>query len=281
MPPYKRSRVSTSRAAATAVRVGNWKSVAAAGRARRNSRAVRNALGIKGYNGLMLSRVSRLESMIETKEGQWTSANNIGIEHNNVKTITKDDTGVLNPFQSVQGTGDPMNKDGMARVGDKVSIKGMLVKGMVEGALSRSRVYFRIMLIRAAKGDTINRSTLFKGKSDNKMLDQINTERFTVVWQRIFNVSPPNSAPTAVDLAGVPTGTVPGTTGSRIFKAWIPGRKFGRNGTIQYEDGSATQVKFYDYRFVVLAYDWYGTPQDVNTVGRVNEMYSVLYYKDA
>lgn len=227
------------------------------------------------------SRISRLESMIETKEGQWSSANNIGIEHNNVKIITKDDTGVLNPFQSVNGTNDPMNKDGMARIGDKISVKGMLVKGMVEGALNRSKVYFRIMLIRAAKADTISRTTLFKGKSDNKMLDQINTERFTVVWQKIFTVSPPNAAPTTVDLAGVPSGSVPGITGNRIFKAWIPGYKFGRGGNLRYEDGSATQVKFYDYRFVVLAYDWYGTPQDVNNVGVLNEMYTKMYFKDA
>lgn len=265
----KRKRVSRTRAFFTAARTRTLGALARARRAR------------KTYTRNVRSRVQRLERMIETKEGQWCSANNIGIEHNNVKTITKDDTGVLNPFQCTQGAQDPMNKDGMNRVGDRISVKGMLVKGMIEGALSRSKVYFRIMLIRAAKGDTINRTTLFKGKSDNKMLDQINTERFSVVWQKILNVLPPNPAPTAVDLAGVPTGTVPAITGNRLFKAWIPGAKFGRGGNIQYEDGSATQVKFYDYRFVVLAYDWYGTPQDVNTVGRVNEMYSVLYFKDA
>lgn len=175
-----------------------------------------------------------------------------------------------------------MTKDNFQRIGDKISIKGLLVKGFFEGALSRSKVYFRVMLIRGAKGETFNRANLFKGMSDNKMLDQLNTERFSVVWQKIFTVTPPNPAASGVSASGEVTGASPGgITGNKIIKAWIPGRKFGRDGVITYEDGSQTQVKFYDYRFVVLAYDWYGTPQDVNNVGRINEMYSCVYFKDA
>lgn len=232
------------------------------------------------------SQIRQINRMIETKHGQWTSANNIQIPHNNTLVVTKDDGGVLNPFQCTQGLVDPMGANNFQRIGDKISIKGLLFKGFFEGALARSKVYFRVMLIRGAKGETFNRANLFKGMSDNKMLDQINTERFSVVWQKIFTVTPPNSVATGVVPplqigAGQTTGLTTGITGNRIVKAWIPGRKFGRDGTITYEDSSQTQVKFFDYRFVVLAYDWYGTPQDANNVGIINEMYSCVYYKDA
>lgn len=174
-----------------------------------------------------------------------------------------------------------MMRDSGSRIGDQITMKGMRITGMFEGALGRSKVFFRLMLIKMAKGDTLSRGTLFQGKSDNKMLDLINTERYTVVWQKKFNVSPPNAVATTVNAAGEAGDGRVGITGNKIITAWIPGRKFGKGGIVRYENGSDFQVKFYDYRFVILAYDWYGTPQDVNTVGRINEFYSNIYYKDA
>jgi len=153
--------------------------------------------------------------------------------------------------------------------------------GFFEGALNRSKVHFRLMLIKMAKGDSISRATLFQNKSDNKMLDMINTERYTVVWQKKFTVSPPNSTAQSVNAAGETLDARIGITGNRIVSAFIPGRKFGRNGVIKYENSSNAQVKFFDYRLVCMAYDWYGTPQDANTVGRINELYTCIYYKDA
>ena len=229
----------------------------------------------------MSQRVTQLYRMIETKQSQWASANNIAIAHNNLILINKDDGGPLNPFQLVQGTGDPMAINSGNRIGDRISLKGMLIKGFFEGALNRSKVHFRVMLLRGAKGETFSRANCFQGKSDNKMLDMLNTDRFTCVWQTRFSVSPPNAAPQTVNVAGETLDARIGITGNRIINAWIPGRKFGKGGNIQYEDASTSQIKFYDYRFMVLAYDWYGTPQDANTVGRVNEMYSLCYYKDA
>ncbi len=137
------------------------------------------------------------------------------------------------------------------------------------------------MLIKMAKGDTISRATLFQQRSTNKMLDTIDTDRYTIVWQKKFNVSPPNSTPQNVNAAGETLDARIGITGNTIINAWIPGRRFGKRGVVQYENGSNNQVKFYDYRIAVLAYDWFGTPQDVTTVGRVNELYSAIYFKDA
>jgi hypothetical protein len=212
----KRKRVSSARAVRTSMRVGNWASLVRASRARKKART-------RGVQRLS-TQVRRISRMIETKHGQWTSGNNLALPHNNTFLITKDDGGVLNPFQSTQGASDPMTKDNFQRIGDRISVKGMLVKGFFEGALSRTKVYFRVMLLRGSKGETFSRANIFKGLSDNKMIDQLNTERISVVWQRIFTVTPPNSAAASVNAAGEVASTTPaGITGNRIIKAWIPG----------------------------------------------------------
>lgn len=240
--------------------------------------------GRTGYaNILRVSRqVRALTRTIETKEGTF-AVRSLNLPHNNVLVLNDTDGNVLNPFRSTNGTGDPMNSNQAQHIGDSINVRGLLIKFFVEAALQRSKVYFRFMLIKCAKGDTIDRSTLFKSCATNKMIDQINTERFTIVAQKTFNVSSPNTVASATSaVSGVPvSATVAGITGNRIFTMYIPGRKFGRSGVVQYENASSSQVKFYDYRLAVVAYDWFGTPQDLNTVGFINEGYCKLYFKDA
>lgn len=276
MPKRKRG-VPISRAVRTAMRVGNWSSVAAAGRARAAKRSRTNRPALLN----LVQRVNRIDRAIEIKEAAHRITN-VQLEHNNVIVFNNSGGSIFNPFQMGQGVGDAMGLGG-ERVGDKLQVRGMLFKFFVEGSLARSKVYFRFMLVKMAKGDTLNRANLFKGLSGNKMIDQINTERFTIISQKIVNVSPPNTGPTTIStVTGIPTtNTVSGITGNRIVTMYIPGAKFGRDGNITYENGSATQLKFYDYRLCCVAYDWYGTPQDVNNVGFVNDGYVKLYYKDA
>lgn len=224
--------------------------------------------------------VKRLTSMIETKESVQVTGTNLSLPHNNIY-----ETGI-NPFAVNIGASEPMSGTGQ-RIGDKISLRGILIKGFMENALQRSRVHYRIMLVRGAKGETFNRANLFKGIVNNKCIDQMNTERFSIVASKRFTIDASGSAAITASVSGVPIQTVEGTTslaggqGTRAFQMWIPGRKFGRMGNIQYENQSTSQVKFYDYRICILAYDWYGTPQDVNNVGKINEMYCKLYFKDA
>lgn len=238
-------------------------------------------------------RVNSLYRMIETKETSRTGTINLALAHNNITVFGSYNqanlpysiVSVCNPFSLAQGADDAMNGVGQ-RIGDAVNVRGLMIKGFFENALERPKVYYRVMLIRGAKGETFSRDTIFKNASQNKMIDQVNTERFSVVAQKIFNISSSNGTANTVTLTGVPVdNSLPDNAsagiGTKTFKMWIPGRKFGRNGYVQYENQSATQVKFYDYRICILAYDWYGTPQDANAVGRVNEMYTKLYFKDA
>lgn len=226
-------------------------------------------------------QVNQLSRTLETKEFTWKSSVNIGMQHNQVYQVQQQSGGDLNPFRSANSTDDPMGIGG-SRIGDKITVKGMMIKGFLENALQRPKVYYRVMLVRGAKGDTFNRSTLFKGNSDNKMIDQINTERYTIIAQKIFNISISNPLPpNTTFLDGTNQHNNSGGIGTKTFKMWIPGYKFGPGGNVTYENASQSQVKFYDYRLLIVVYDWYGTPQDLTTVGRINEIYTKLYLKDA
>lgn len=259
---YKRKYSSISRGA----KAGRFRS-------RYTSRALQK-YGKKIRRTLTTSaKVDNLYKMIETKESTVTITNNTALAHNVITYLT-------NPFTLNQGNTDPMSGTG-TRVGDKITVKGVMLKGMVECALNRPKVYLRVMLIKYAKSDDPTTSTLFKGDSGNKMIDQINTDRYTILAQKVINVQTSNNAPVTVNIDGsVATGS-PAGIGTRTFKLWVPGIKFGKRGNVQFEDASTSQPKFFSYRWIVLAYDWYGTPESTTTVGRMNSAYSKLYFKDA
>lgn len=227
-----------------------------------------------------LSGIARLTRMIETKEAQRVGPLNGALGHNNVEVIADSSGGYLNPFSIGNGTGDPMSQGTGNRIGDSIAVKGLTIKAFFENALGRARVYYRLMLIKCAKTDVPTRAVLFKNDSNNKMMDVINTERFTVVAQRTFTINTSNAAPATVGATGVPATATPAGLGTKLVTMWIPGRKFGRSGVLQYESESS-QLKFFDYCLAVVAYDWYGTPQDVNNVGRINEIFTKVYFKDA
>lgn len=252
-------------------------SVGRSGKKRRTGTRTRFARKARSSAVRRVTRsVKRLTSMIETKESVQVTGTNLSLPHNNIY-----ETGI-NPFAVNIGASEPMSGTGQ-RIGDKISLRGILIKGFMENALNRSRVHYRIMLIRGAKGETFNRANLFKGIVNNKCIDQMNTERFSIVASKRFTIDCTNGAPSSAGATGVPA-TDPLYNvgiGTKAWQMWIPGRKFGRMGNIQYENQSTSQVKFYDYRICILAYDWYGTPQDINNVGKINEMYCKLYFKDA
>ena len=238
----------------------------------------------------MSKQVGRLLRTIETKENSWKTAADVSLAHNNVHVLQAPGNTLtfMNVFQMGIGVtdGDMGNNQG-GRVGDEITVQSVKFHGFIENALSRPKVYYRFMLVKCAKGDLPTRATLYRGNAGNKMIDEINTERFTIVYSKIFNVSASNNVATSVSLAGVPLAAPniaqdpPGGIATRIFRATIPGKTFGRSGVIKYENASTSQVKFYDYVPVFVAYDWYGTPQDVNNVGKINELYCKIRFKDA
>lgn len=269
----KRKRVSASRAVKTSMRVGNWASLA---RASRRPKALRGRLSM----AYLSQRLSALTRTIETKEGTNTFRN-FQLPHNNLVVINRTDGTVWNPFLSVNGASDEMGQNQMQRLGDSICVQRLRIKFFVETSLQRTNVHFKFYLVKMAKGDVLNRANFFKNSANNKMIDDINTERFTVLAQKTVRVTTPNVGPSTIGATGIGSSTSIGTGGTRIVTMSVPGSKFGRGGNVTYENQSTSQVKFFDYRLCCVAYDWYGTPQDDNNVGFVNEGFTKLYFKDA
>jgi len=70
---------------------------------------------------------------------------------------------------------------------------------------------------------------------------------------------------------------------TRIVKFYIPGTKFTKNRILQY-DKQGTQVKFFDYHFMIYAYSNFSTVDTAPAayfVGRLNDCFIKMYYKDA
>jgi len=280
-------RVSSRRAVKTSMRVGNWASLARASRAARargRPGRPRGRLSLAYMN----QRISSISRTIETKENQYKTQVDMGYYHNTLAVINDSSGNPLNFFSMLQGTSDSGNGPTPAanRIGDQISIRGVMFKLFVENALNRPKVFYDIMLIRSAKGDTPTTGTLFKGNAGNKMIDLIDRERYSVVARKRFTISASN--PTA-SLASVPGGApeeleigglINAGMATKVVNIYVPGRKFGRGGTVTYQNNSADQLKFFDYRWVMMVYDWYGTPT-TSIVGRINEGYVKVYFKDA
>lgn len=183
-----------------------------------------------------------------------------------------------------------MNTNTSNRLGDEIMLKGVSLKGMVELNERFSDVTIRILVVKCAKGDTPTRATLFNGVSGNKMLDTLNTERYTVIAQKFVRLKAPNTGtqgPAINDAIFGPSGTNRASDGdtvisrsTKIWKMWIPGTKFKKNRKIVYENG-LTQTKFFDYHVLMYAYSNYSTNQDVWNVARSNDYIKTMYYKDA
>lgn len=219
--------------------------------------------------------------MIETKQSNYSSADGLEIFHNNFITL---DSLLLTTTQGVQ---DPQTSTSNNRIGDKINLTGVSLKGMIELNERYSDVTIRILVVKSAKGDTPTRANLFNGLSNNKMLDTLNTERYTIVASKYIHMKAPNPGTTGGATGGIGSGlygqdngTIVLSRATKIWKMWIPGTKFSKSGVITYEDGAAN-VKFFDYNVVMYAYSNYGTLQDVYYVARSNDYVKTLFFKDA
>ena len=275
MAPYSRYRrsASSARSAGRGLRRAG-KSVSKSTRARSTQRLARRV-------NTVARSVSRVTSMIETKEGCFKTTPNAAYQHNTIGPIGFMGSGSNDLFyrQTATNTDDPMTAGALHVIGDSMVVRGVKATFFLENSLGRPKVYYRIMLVKGPRGATFT-NDIFKGITGNIMIDQINTERYTVIASKRLTVTPSNAQATNATLTGLPqdNGTAVGSA-SRIVNFWIPGKKFGKQGRVQYENGSAL-VKFFDYHWVIAVYDWYGTPI-LNNVGQINEGYYKIYFKDA
>lgn len=225
---------------------------------------------------------------IETKTSVQTETDGQEIQHNNFI--------ILNPnlIKTSNGASEDATSSTGNRVGDEVNIKGISLKMMLELNERMSDVTFRIMIVKSAKGDGIQRDDIFNGLTGNKMLDTFNKEKYTLLAQKWVKITARNQGSWGINptllpygAAGPLSGTVTANDGlqtlsraTRIVKMWIPGFKFARGGKLQYINGT-TGAKFFNYTALVYAYSNYSTFQDEMNIARVNDVITQMYYKDA
>lgn len=226
-----------------------------------------------------------MNRLVETKSGVRPFTDGTQVAHNDFVVIDSA------PLATIQGIGDKESTQGN-RIGDKIKIQGLAFKGMLELNERYSDVTFRILFIKSAKGDQPNKSTMFQGISDNKMLDHFNDERYTLIHQKWLKIKAANfgvdgqtnAVGTGNGASYTHQGSQAHTTHSRatkLFKIWIPGDKLVPGGYLQYENASS-QCKFHDYHAIIFAYSNYSTTGVLGyNVGRVNDAFIKLYYKDA
>lgn len=225
---------------------------------------------------------SYLNKKIETKRSNLTSSDLTDISHNSFVSV---DSTVL---ATSQGTTDPTAGNSNNRIGDEINLKGVAFKFMLENNHRYSDTTFRILVVKSAKGDTPTSATLFNGLSGNKMMDTLNSERYTVLFSRYVKVKQGNpGGDTGLGTAYTGSGLYDGDSGltlatsSKIVKFYIKGEKFVKNGVVRYENATS-QVKFFDFHVLVYAYSVGATSEALAwQVGRINEYIKVMYYKDA
>jgi len=251
----------------------------------RYTKAMKDVAASKIQGMVRKAIASNNQKLLEVKKSVFTSTDGNQIEHNNFITLDN------NLLSTGQGTANPDNSIFNNRIGDKITLRGSKLALFVQLNERFSDVTFRLLVVKCPKGDTPTKATLFNNISGNKMLDTLNTDRYTIISQKFFKIKAPNIASNGVSSGGLLTGSglVDMLNGqqtvlspaSKIIKIWIPGKAFSKNGIIQYENGSA-QVKFFDYRVVIYAYSAYATSETLGfNVGRVNDYINTLYFTDA
>lgn len=225
---------------------------------------------------------------LETKQSTRVAPGSNGVQHNNF--ILLEPPGDF--FRTTLGVIDPMTGTG-TRIGDDITLKGVSFKMMMELDIRYSDVTLRLMVVKSAKGDIPTRATLFAGICGNKMIDKINKERYTVMAQKYVKLKASNTGTYGPEVGSVvplvpnygfnraqDADTIQSRT-TKIVSMYIPGRKFGRNGTLKYENENPTQVKFFDYTLVAYAYSNVSTNQDIVTICYINDYVKQFYYTDA
>jgi len=222
----------------------------------------------------------------ESKNSVFTSSDYRQIEHNNFINLAPN-----NILATNQGLGDPENSQLLNRIGDQITLMKVQFRMMIELNERYSDVTYRILLVRSPRGDTPTVSTLFNGVSGNKMLDTLNYQRYSVIYEKWGKIkAPPQTASDSPSQAGTATGiyypssSVSGNFISRatqIIKFDVDGSKFSKNKIIQYDADNSSVQKTYDYNLLMYAYSNFSTSALLGyNVLAVNDYYHRCVYKD-
>jgi hypothetical protein len=209
------------------------------------------------------------------------------VAHNTIK-ILSEDLYALKPSLSYGDVNDP--NTGMS--GQKVFMKGLAIRMMVQNYTSQPTVIYRVMVIQLPRGEDVATPQLFEGLHTNKAIDFVDTQRYKVIYSKNFKITHPNQGVYGGESTGIGGEYIETAGGSdermiqpgqRVFKIWLPVNKtigyldYAQRQTI---DGNAnTLVPKLHHQLVIYPIAPYGTPDGTN-VGNIAGIVMKKYFKD-
>jgi len=167
--------------------------------------------------------------------------------------------GLLVTLSSI-GQGDDENE----RTGDEIIGTFMKCKLMLFSKANRPNVTYRIVVYRCPKDETTtNHLNIYEGISANKLLDSVNTDKYSPVFQKFVKITN--------DSSQEPSAALKET--SRYVSFTIP----LRNRKIKY-DASEPKLQRYCFRLSITCYDAFGTLATDNIASFAHN--TRVYYKD-
>ena len=199
---------------------------------------------------------------VETKYSHLT-AENVNINHNSGYIYTN----LLKTTQGITDTGTGISAYSN-RIGDQVIARGISIKLWIANKLDRPNIMYRLVVFKYQSLNIPLITTCFKGAIGNKMMDDLDKEFITPVYQKIFNLQVGYSA-----YATATAGDTDGREAHTYKQIWVP----LKNKQVHYADGSSAP-KFFDYGFFIIPYDSYGSLTTDNIASFSYEQ--KFYFKD-
>jgi len=222
------------------------------------------------YKKKGLSKRSSLVSLIKSislKQVETKATHrieeNVNINHNSGYLFTN----LLKTQQGITDT-DTGSTAYANRLGDEVIARGLSIKLWIANKLDRPNIMFRYGIFKYQAGSIPTLSQIFVGANGNRMMDKLDSEYITIVYQKIINLQ-----------AGV-SGLLTSGSGFQnkeahtYRKIWIP----LKNKKLVFNNGGSVP-KFIDYGFFIVPYDSYGTLTTDTVASFAYEQQ--LYFKDA
>lgn len=144
----------------------------------------------------------------------------------------------LNAYNKMPSKGDDEDQ----RNGDQVIMRGWKIRMLLGAKADRPNITYRIIVVACRLGLT-NYSSLFDNTTGNALLDPVNTNQNTILFQKYYK---PNKGMVSSTVTGAREYTVP-------FRLWLPRKKiykFSLDGTVLSDS---------NIYVAVIAYDAYGT----------------------
>lgn len=199
----------------------------------------------------------------ETKYTHFTGEN-VNMNHNGGNIQTS----LLSTLQGIAdtGTGSSFNQ---CRLGDEVIARGISLKFWISNKSDRPNLTYRLIVFKYQSQSIPSSASLYKGAIGNRIMDDIDKEFITPVYQTIFKIRMGFSA-TPSNLVN---GDQDGKEASVYKQIWIP----LKNKRIHYADGGSLP-KFINYGYHLVPYDSWGTLSSDSVASYAYQI--KFYFKD-